>query len=73
MSPQLVIVLENLKKALKRDLDVLGNLLEQKKEEYVKVSSMLYHINDNLEAMASGEPVVINCDPPDVDDEGRLV
>ncbi len=65
MSPALMHVLINLKSALKRDLDVLGNLLEQKKEEYIKVSSMLYQMADNLEMMESEhtEKVIINCDP----------
>lgn len=75
MTPQMLQVLTNIQKALKRDLDVLGHLVDQKKEEYVKITSMIYHISDNLEAMASEEfeKIVINCDPPDVDEEGRLI
>ena len=51
----------------------MSEMLERKKEEYIKVTSLVYHISEDLEAMSSGEKIVINCDPPDVDEEGRLL
>lgn len=75
MSPALLQVLEKVKLSLKLDLDELEHIMSRKKEEYIKVASMIYHMNDNLEAMQAEhtEKLVINCDPPDVDDEGRLI
>lgn len=75
MTPAMLKVLNQIKMSLKRDLDVLQNLVDQKAEEYIKISSMLYHMEGDIEAMQgeNTEKLVINCDPPDVDDEGRLL
>ncbi len=62
MSPQILQILINIQIALKRDLDVIGTLVEQKKEEYIKVTAMIMHMESEID-MLNMDKIVINCDP----------
>ncbi|HEY5688542.1 MAG TPA: hypothetical protein VIS27_09590 [Yeosuana sp.] len=75
MSPAIITILNQVQRALKTDLDELQAIINRKSEEYIKVSSMLINMNADLDAIASEdfEKIVIDCDPPNIDDEGRFI